>query len=166
MSPNPPTRPRRRTATAVALLVLGLGATACGGGSDGDDPGGAASARGVVELHVAASKRYDLAGTCELFTPSKRAEMAAYDDTDAEGYCERATSSVVADADAATKARSRRIYTGAQVTALDRPTGTWFRVEAADGSYGEDVEVVQVDGRWWVAQVESDADDAGDDHGH
>ncbi|MCU1499617.1 MAG: hypothetical protein JWM47_3570 [Acidimicrobiales bacterium] len=149
--------PRRRAAALlVAVLVAGL--LGCSGDSDGPPPGGGAAARDVIDLHIAASRHYDLAATCELFTPAKRAQMADFDRTEAEGYCTRATQSAVDDADAETKARTRRIYTDPVVTEVDRPGGTWFRIEAADGSYREEVETVEVDGRWWVQQVESDLD--------
>lgn len=152
-------------AVGVLLLTVGL-ATACGGGSDDDGPeGGAASARAVVQAHIEASRRYDLAGTCELLTPDKRAQMASFDQTEATGYCDRATRSIVDGADEATKARTRAIYTDARVTRLDRADGTWFHVESADQGYSEDVEVTEVDGRWWIVQVESDIDEA-DGHDH
>lgn len=148
---------KRRLAAALALVAV-LGAGGCGGSGEKVPPGGGPSARAVVDLHVAASRRYDLAATCELFPPEKRAEMAAFDRTEVEGYCTRATQSVVDQADDATKVRARRIYTDPLVTELDRPGGTWFRVQAADGSYREEVETVEIDGRWWIEQVESDLD--------
>ncbi|CAN5766370.1 hypothetical protein BH10ACT1_BH10ACT1_08880 [soil metagenome] len=151
----------------VVLLAVGLAAlAACGGGSGGDGPeGGAGSARAVVQAHIDASRRYDLAGTCELLTPTKREQMASFDGTEAEGYCERATRSIEDSADDETRARSRAIYTDAKVTRLDRTDGTWFHVRSVGDDYTEDVEVTRVDGRWWIVQVESDVDEA-DDHDH
>jgi len=161
MTPRSPRQPRRSALAAAIALALLAGLAACGSKGEGTG-GGADTARGVVAAHVAASQRYDLAATCNLFTPAKRAEMAAFDGTDAEGYCERATRSAVEDAPAATKARSRKLYTDATIAEADRAPGTWFRVTSADGSYHEDVQVVRAEGRWWLGQVESDLDEAGD----
>ena len=168
---SPRSTRRASTGALVTVVLIGLvglvGLAGCSDDSDGlnHPDGGGATAREVVDLHLAASRVYDLAGTCELLTPKKRAEMAAYDGKEVEGYCQEATADVVASATDAVKARNKAIYTGAVVSELDQPSGTWFRVEAADGSYGENVETVEVDGRWWIAQVLSDIDVAGDE-GH
>jgi len=145
----------RRSALVVAVLMV---ASCSNGSDDADQPDGASSARGVVAAHVAASKRYDLAAACELLTPGRREEMAAFDGAEAEGYCTTATEEITSSATPETKARTRAIYTGAKVDRLDRPKGTWYRIESADGSYHEDVEVTEIDGRWWIAHIESDVD--------
>ncbi|MBX3313402.1 MAG: hypothetical protein KF906_03700 [Actinobacteria bacterium] len=138
-------------------------AAACSG--DGDDPIGFATPREVVDAHIAASRAYDLAADCALRHPDVVAEMATLDGRDAEGYCEWATASAVADTPEDRKARTREIYTDPTVTAGsatdERAT---FSVEAADGSYHEEVTVVQVDGRWFLENVEGA--DVEDDHDH
>lgn len=158
---------RRLLGLALALAATLSLAAACSGSDDGErSEGGADSAEAVVRAHVEASRRYDLAGTCELLTPEKRAQMAAFDGTEADGYCERATRSIVEGADDETKARTRAIYTDAKISRTDRTDGTWFHVEAEDGSYSEDVQVAEVEDRWWIVQVLSDIDDEHDhDHG-
>lgn len=150
-------RPHRILPT-LALAALGASAALTGCGGDEAD-GGFASARAAVEAHADAAGRFDLAGTCELLSPDRREEMASFDGEDADGYCERATADVVASASAETKARARSIYADATIEPTDRAPGTWFRIEAVDGTFAEDVEVTEVDGRWWVAHVESDVDD-------
>ncbi|HEX2577707.1 MAG TPA: hypothetical protein VHK88_15245 [Aquihabitans sp.] len=153
------TRTLRHLALAGGLLAL----AACGDdGGGGEGAGGAGSARGVVEAHVAASKRYDLAGACELLVPARRAEMAAFDGAEVDGYCTTATEEIVANATPEARDRTKGIYTGAEIAPVEREGGTWFRVEAADESYHEDIRVVEVDGRWWIAEVEGEVDD----HGH
>jgi len=154
VTPPPAPSSVRRLLLVVAVLTV----ASCSNGSDAAEPGGAASARGVVDAHVAASKRYDLAAACELLSPARREEMAAFDGEKAEGYCTAATEEITSSATPETKARTRGIYTEAKVVRVDRPKGTWYRIEAADGSYFEDVEVTEIDGRWWIAQIESDVD--------
>lgn len=137
-------------AAASMLMVLMAGC-----GSDGT-AGGRSSPRQVVDAHIEASRRYDLAASCELFTPERRAQMASFDGDEVDGYCKRATDEVVAKADDATLARTRAIYTDPVVTELPGEEGTRFTVAAADGSYQEDVTTVEVDGRWWLADVSGD----------
>ena len=156
-------RPLRTPTVLVAAALAAFGVTGCG--DDAEPAGGFDSARATVEAHAAAAGRFDLAGTCELLSPDRRAEMASFDGEDADGYCEQATAQVVASATDETKARARAIYTDASIEASDRTPGTWYRIEAADGSFAEDVEVTEIDGRWWVAHVESDIDDHDHDHG-
>lgn len=143
----------------MVLLLL----TACSGdGAARQEPVGGSSARAVVDAHIAASRRYDLAAACNLLSPSRRAEMAAFDGAGVDGYCEIATRDIEAAADTETKARTRSIYTDPVVSELAQPLGRWFQIEAADGSYTETIEVTEIDGRWWVARIESDIDEAGD----
>lgn len=150
-------RPAASAAQVLLLTVALLTVVSCSKDSDGGgQPGGASSARAVVDAHIAASKRYDLAAACGLLSPARREEMAAFDGAQTEGYCTAATEEITSSATAETKARTRAIYTGAQVVPLDRPKGTWYRIEAADGSYSEDVEVIEIDGTWWIAGIESD----------
>lgn len=143
------------------MLVL----LAVGCGDDDGDPAGFATPREVVDAHVAASRAYDLAADCALRHPDVVAEMAALDGREAEGYCEWATASAVADTPEDRKARTRAIYTGPTVTETassdDRVT---FTVDAADGTYHEDVVVVRVDDRWFLESVEGA--DVGGDHDH
>lgn len=147
---------------APAALLAGLLA---GCGSDGgEDDAGRSSPEAVVDAHIAASKRYDLEAACELLTPERREEMAAFDGEEADGYCAVATADIVRRATPETRARTEAIYTGPEVTALERDPGTWFRVEAADGSYAENIELVEVEGGWWIAEIESEVDDEDHDH--
>jgi hypothetical protein len=157
MTPRP-----ARTAARLLLLAALTASSACSDGSDGGDEGGASSARAVVDAHIAASRRYDLAAACELRTPTQREEMAAFDGEEAEGYCEVATRDITAAATPEAKARTRALYTDPDISELEG-AGTWFSVESADGTYREEVEVVEIDGRWWIARIESDVDDH--DHG-
>lgn len=138
-------------ASAFVVLLAGCG-------SDGDTEG-FSTPRAVVDAHIESSRRYDLAAGCELFTPARKAQMASFDDDEVDGYCKRATDEVVALADDATIDRVRAIYTDPVVTEIPGEDGTHFTVAAADGSYQEDVTTVEVDGRWWLADVSGeDAD--------
>lgn len=119
----------------------------------------------MVDAHIEASQAYDLAADCSLRHPDVIAEMASLDGQEADGYCEWATASAVADTPEDRKADTRAIYTDPTVTegeATDERVT--FTVEAADGSYHEDVVVTQIDGRWFLESVEGT--DAEDDHEH
>ena len=118
----------------------------------------------MVDAHIAASERYDLEAACELLTPERREEMAAFDGEEPDGYCATATADIVRRATPETKARTSAIYTDPEVTRLERTPGTWYRVEAADGSYAENIEVTEADGGWWIAQIESEVEDEDHDH--
>ncbi len=135
----------------------------CGG--DEDDPIGFATPREVVDAHIAASREHDLAADCALRHPDVVAEMAALDGQDADGYCEWATASAEADASDDVTARTREIYTDPTVEegAADDDRVT-FTVEAADGTYHEDVILVRVDDRWFLESVEGT--DVEGDHAH
>lgn len=160
-----PHRPSsRRQALAVAVVVL-VAATGSGCSGSDDEPAGPRSGRAVVEAHVRAMERYDLEAACNLLTPDRRAEMADFDGTEVEGYCAGATAEVLARATDEVKADTALHYADAEITTLDRADGTWFAVDAADGSYHEEVEVVEIDGRWWVAQVDGQVlDEDGHEH--
>ncbi len=147
---------RRRCALLVAVAALALGVAGCSG--DRGDVGfsGASEPREVVEAHVAAMVDYDLEVACELVVPYRRDQMAALDGQELEGYCERAVAEVVALADDDTRDRNRRIYTDPEITELERPGATWWRVAASDGSYTEDILLVEDDGDWWIERLESD----------
>lgn len=162
MTTRTPRTAPRRWPLAVALLGTVSALGACG--SDGGTDGGADSARGVVDAHIEASHRYDLEAACELLTPERREEMALFDGEEIDGYCATATADIVRTATPETKSRTKAIYTDPEVSELDRPTGTWYRVEAADGSYAENIEVVETEGAWWIAQIESEVDDEDHDH--
>lgn len=140
-------------AASISLAVL------AGCGSDGATEG-YSSPRAVVDAHIESSRRYDLHAGCELFTPDRKAQMASFDGDEVEGYCKRATDEVVALADDATRARTRAIYTDPVVTELPGEGGSRFTIAAADGSYQEDVVTVEVDGRWWLADVSGDDADS------
>ncbi len=155
-------RPARTAARLLLLAALAVPA-ACG---DDPEPEGGASAREVVDAHIAASRRYDLAASCELLAPERREEMAAFDGEEADGYCTTATEDITASATPEAKARTRAIYTDPSVSELDG-AGTWFLIESSEADYREEVELVEIDGRWWIARIESDVDDHdhGDDEG-
>lgn len=127
---------------------------------------GSESAEAVIEAHIVASSRYELAADCALFTPERREQMASFDGEDPEGYCERATQEVIENADDAARVRTAAIYTDPVVEMVANDGDQQqFEITAADGSYREIVEVVEVDGRWWVSDIESDVD-ADHDHDH
>lgn len=147
----------RRCTRAVVALAFVLAAAGCSDDGDGDGEfSGASDPREVVDAHVAAMVDYDLETACELVVPYRRDEMAALDGQELEGYCERAVAEVVALADDATLERNRRIYTDPEITELDRPGATWYRVAAGDGSYTEDILLVEDEGAWWIERLESD----------
>lgn len=153
----------------TASIVIALGA--CGSDSEGST--GAASPEALIEAHIEASRTYDLAAGCALFTPERREQMASFDGEDPEGYCERATQEVIDNADDAARARTAEIYTDPGVVLVSEDGDRHeFEITAADGSYREVVDVVEVDGRWWVGEIESDVDldhdhdeDDGAEHG-
>lgn len=160
--PAPPrTRPPRRTrwllfVLVTILVVLGGGCSDDSGSADDGTYEGGEEPREVVDTHIAAMRRYDLASACELLSPLRREAMVAFDGGGLQGYCDRAVAEVVDLATDEVRERTRRIYTGPTVTELERPDGTWFRIEAADGSYREDLLLVVVDRRWWIERLESD----------
>lgn len=155
---------RRTFPRILTVVVVMFSLAAC---SSDDDPaarGGHDSARAALDAHVDAARTYDLETDCNLRTPDRRSEMAAFDGLEAETYCETVTAPIMDAADDETRERSRAIYTDPTVTDLDRPGGTWFSVVSADGNYAEAVETVAVDGRWWIAIIDSDVIAHGDDH--
>ena len=154
--------PRARGAVLGALIVVISLAGGCGS-DDGDAPAGHGSAQEVIDAHLTAMRTYDLAAACELMAPQRREEMAAADGAEVDGYCERATREVMELASEEDKARTRELYTTAEVSEVERDGGTWFSIEAPDGSYHEEVQLVEVDGRWWVEHIESTVED---EHGH
>lgn len=151
-----------RTLVLSAAVLVGI-VTGCSG--DDDSAGGFDSAREVVDAHVSRSKAYDLAGDCELHHPDVVAEWAAADGREAEGYCEWATASLQADATPDQRARTTGIYTNPKVSAGtedgDRAT---YTLEAADGSYHEEIVVVEIDGEWFLDSAEGS--DIEGDHAH
>jgi len=138
---------------------------AIGGCGDDGESGGFGSAREVVDAHVAASAAYDLAADCELRHPDVLAEFASLDGRDADGYCAWATAGLLADATAEERDRTAAIYTAPVIEAVsetdDRAT---FTLEAADGSYHEDIVAVRIDGRWFLESA--DGTDTEHDHEH
>ena len=100
---------------------------------------------------------YDLEAACDLFAPAVRAEMAAWDNSEVDGYCAQATAEVLALAGEAERVRVRHIYREATIVEMEdsQGEGSWFEVRAADGSYEEQLQVVEEGGRWWVAEVVS-----------
>lgn len=142
---------------AVAAVVAGL--SACGG--DGASAG-QGSPRAVVDAHVAAMRAYDLEAQCELLAPARREAMAAIDGSEVDEYCALATADVVRSADRAQRQQTRRIYEDVRITTVERVDGTWFHLESADGTYHEEILPVEVDGGWWIDQVDSHAHDEHD----
>lgn len=159
---------RRATLRYLTLVAAAaaLAVSACSSDDDRSAPAGLESARAAVDAHIEAARAYDLEADCNLRTPERLAEMASYDQLEADTYCATVTAPIIEAADAETRERSRTIYTNPTVTKLDRPGGTWFSVVSADGAYTEDVETVSVDGRWWIGTIESDVYDSDHDHGH
>ena len=156
----------RRTALRFLGLVAMTALLPMAGCTSDDQPdaGGLDTPRGAVDAHIQAARSYDIEADCNLLTPERRRELAGYDGLDVETYCATVTAPIEADADAETKARTRALYTGPTVAELDRPGGTWFSLVSADGSYVEQIETVEVDGRWWIATIDSDIDDEDHDH--
>ena len=156
--------PRR---ACVALLTICLGAlwfVACG---DDGSATGHESAEDVLAAHIEAGRAYDLAAGCRLRPPEQIEQFATADAVDVDGYCDFATEEVVAMADEATKVRSEAIYTDPVIETLSRSGGQWFRITSADGSYEEEVMVVERNGRWYVGDIEAHVhDDDGADHDH
>lgn len=164
MRPHP-SSPRRWRVVALGVvgLVAGLGLAGCG--DDAGDAGGFDTARAVVDEHVARSSAYDLAADCGLRHPDVIAEMAALDGRDADGYCKWATASLIADATDEQRARTESIYTDPMITEVSSSDDeATFTLEAADGSYHEDIAVERVDGRWYLRSAEGT--DAEHDHAH
>lgn len=156
----------RRTALRFLRLMAAtalLSSIACSS-DDGPASGGFDSPRAVVDAHIDASRAYDIEADCNLLTPERRRELAGLDGLEVDGYCATVTAPIVAAADAETKARTRALYTEPRVAELDRASGTWFSMVATDGSYVEQIETVEVDGRWWIATIESDIQDEDNDH--
>lgn len=145
----------------VLLVASVVGLASCGGSDTGPTPAGGATAEAVVQAHVAAMVRYDLTAACELFSPTIRAEMAAWDGAEASDYCTAATAEALDLATDAERVRVRSIYGDATITELEgtAPGETWFEVRSGDGSYDEQLQVVEEDGQWWVAEVLSEAMD-------
>jgi hypothetical protein len=149
-------------ATLMMLGVVALLGCSDDSAEDEGTPGGGDVPREVIDAHIAAMRSYDLAAACNLLSPLRREAMVAFDGGEVEGYCDRAVADVLELATDEVRDRNRRIYTDPTVTELERPGDTWFRIEAADGSYREDVLLVEVDGRWWVQRLESDVPVEGD----
>lgn len=159
----------RRNALRVLTLVAAgalLLSTACSSDDDPTAAGGYATPRAVVDAHIEAARKYDIEGDCNLLTPERLRELAALDGFDEDNYCATVAAPIVADADDETRARTRAIYTDPTVTDLDRPGGTWVSVVSADGTYAEQIETVEVDGRWWIGTIDSDIDVGDEDHDH
>ena len=154
----------------AALLAAGLSILCLAGCSDDEAETGYETPEDAIAAHVEAGRTYDLAAGCRLRPPEQIEQFAAADDVDVDGYCEFATAEVTAMADDATKARSAAIYTDPVIEPLSRSDGTWFRITAADGSYEEEVMVVEHDGRWYVgdteAHIHDDDEIDGHDHDH
>lgn len=156
-----PTRTLRcLLATAAALVVL----AGCSSDDDPSESGGLGSPRAAVDAHIDAARAYDIEGDCNLLTPDRRSELAALDGLEVDTYCATVTAPIEADADDATRANTRTIYTDPTVTKLDRPDGTWFSMVSTDGSYSEEIQTVEVDGRWWIGTIDSDIADEDHDH--
>lgn len=153
----------RRAGVALLLGIALSFAAACSSDSDDGRSGGFETPREVVDAHVARSAAYDLVADCELRHPDFIAEMAAIDGRDPEGYCEWALSSLLANATPEERAATEAKYTDPTITAgpADDDQAA-FVLEAADGSYHEDIVVVQVDGRWFLRS----ADGTDDEHDH
>lgn len=155
-------------ALAIAVAVLSLAACSS---DDATASGGHDSARAAVDAHIEAARAYDIEGDCTLLTPERIGELASLDGLEVDTYCATVAAPIEADADDETRDRTRALYTGATVATIDRPGGTWFSVSSTDGTYVEEIETVEVDGRWWIATIESDIDDHdhdeddGHDHG-
>ena len=147
-------------ATTAALMVL----AGCSSDDDASGSGGLDSARAAVDAHIDAARAYDIEGDCNLLTPDRRSELAALDGLEVDTYCATVTAPIEADADEATRASTRKIYTDPTVAKLDRSDGTWFSMVAADGSYSEEIQTVEVDGRWWIGTIDSDIADEDHDH--
>lgn len=155
---------RRRVGAALLSITLGaLVLVACGdeGSTTGHD-----STDDVLAAYVEAGRTYDLAAGCRLRPPEQIEQFATADAVDPEGYCDFATAEVVEMADDATKARNEEIYTDPVIEPLSRSGGEWFRITAANGSYEEEVLLVEHDGRWYVGDIEAHIHDPDDDHGH
>ncbi|MCB0978434.1 MAG: hypothetical protein KDB02_13350 [Acidimicrobiales bacterium] len=150
-------------AFSIGLLLVG-GAAAC---SKDEARPGFGTARAVVDAHVAANRDYDLAGDCELRSPEAIDTMASADGREADGYCEWATSEVVANATPSQRARTTSIYSDPKITAgtatADRAT---FTLMSKDGSYREEIDVVRVDGRWYLESARGTDTEHGDGHDH
>ncbi|MEO6987508.1 MAG: hypothetical protein ABI239_02565 [Aquihabitans sp.] len=159
----------RRTALcflSLATTTMILTAAGCSSDEDPSTTGGLDNPRAVVDAHIAAARSYDIAADCNLLTPDRRRELAELDGLEVDTYCATVTAPIEADADDETRARTRALYTGATVIELDRPGGTWFSLESADGSYTEQIETVEVDGSWWVGTIDSDGDILEEGHDH
>lgn len=155
---------QRSLTLVVVATVIALGA--CSSDDEAIDRGGYDSARAVVDAHVEAARNYDIESDCELLTPDRRRELAGLDGLEVDTYCATVTAPIEADADQETKARTRALYSGATVIELERPGGPWFSLESADGSYTEQIKAVEVDGRWWIATIDSDGEILDEDHAH
>lgn len=148
---------------ALAVVVAAAGA-GCSGSDEAKAPKGLPSARAVVDAHIDAGRRYDLAADCNLRHPDDVARMATMDNAEAEGYCTRATAEVIANATPEARAATEAIYTNPKVAAETRPgPGRWFSLDAADGSYHEDIHVAEKDGSWWLVAAEGSG---ADEHDH
>ena len=150
----------------VVLLTLSLGAlwlVACG---DDRASSGHDTPEDVLAAHIEAGRTYDLAAGCRLRPPEQLEQFATADAVDVDGYCDFATEEVMAMADQATKARSEAIYTDPVVEPLTRSGGQWFRITSTDGSYEEEVMVVERDGRWYVGEIEAHLHDDEEAHLH
>lgn len=158
----------RRTALrflSLAAATALLSSAACSSNDDPSTSGGFDDPRAVVDAHIDAARTYDIEADCNLLTPDRRRELAGYDGLEVDTYCATVTAPIEADADDETRARTRTLYTGATVNELERPGGTWFSLDSTDGSYSEQIEVVEVDGRWWIGTIDSDGDILDEDHG-
>lgn len=158
----------RRTALrffSLAVATAILSATGCSSDGGPSTSGGLDNPRAVVDAHIEAARSYDIEADCNLLTPDRRLELAELDRLEVDTYCATVTAPIEADADDETRARTRALYTGVTVTELDRPGGTWFSLESADGSYTEQIEAVEVDGSWWVGTIGGD-DILNEDHRH
>lgn len=158
----------RRSALRSAFIAATAFLVVAGCSSEGatSDKAGLESPRAVLDAYLEAARTYDLETDCNLLTPGRRVEMASFDGLDADTYCATVTAPIIAAADEATKARSRGFYTDPTITSLDRSGGTWFSVVSADGTYSEEVEAVEIDGRWWVGTVESDLEMLDEENPH
>lgn len=139
-----------------------VAAVGCG---DDAEPDGLDSARAVVDAHVAASAAYDLVADCELRHPDVIAQMADIDGQEPDAYCEWAVGPVLASATAEERTATKDTYTDPEIIAgaADDDEAT-FVLEAADGSYHEDIVVVRVDGRWYLESATGTDDDHDHDH--
>lgn len=156
--------PIRRTGTRALTITVGLVLVATSAACSKDEASsGFGTARAVVDAHVAANLAYDLAGDCELRSPEAIETMASADGREADGYCEWATSEIRARATPSEKAHTKGIYSEPTITVgtagENRAT---FTLVSKDGSYREEIDVVQVDGRWYLESARGTETE----HGH